>query len=153
MNPVSIRPFQYGIYDIEAIEKLDCESFGHGSYKRHSIRQMVDLFSELTFIAESGSEPVGYILGGVDAKSPRSSWLLSIAVSPKKRGGGIAQLLLNSLIQALRERGDTDTILLTVDPENSKAKPLFEDWGWRVESRVSEYFEDEDQRILMRREI
>jgi ribosomal protein S18 acetylase RimI-like enzyme len=152
MAKINLRGLEYGTSDLKAIAEIEARSFPGSESKPHSLRQMVDLFSDLTFIAEQDDQPVGFILGGLDIKEPQSAWLLSIAVNKECRGQGVAELLLNKLIDHLTEL-NIKSILLTVDPKNDKALPIFTSWGWLEDSQAMNYFENNDQRFIMRRPI
>lgn len=152
MAKINLRGIEYGISDLKAIAEIEKNSFPGSESKPHSLRQMIDLFSDLTFIAEKDGDPVGFILGGIDIKEPKSAWLLSIAVNKECRGKGVAELLLNKLIDHLTEL-NIKSILLTVDPKNDKALPIFKKWGWLEDSQAIGYFENNDQRFIMRRPI
>lgn len=61
----------------------------------------------------------------------------SLAVHPDFRGQGIAQALLQRVVEHAREEGLLPTLL--VDPDNPKAKVLYEKMGFRAEGRVNAF--------------
>lgn len=77
-----------------------------------------------------GPEEPGY--GFVDERTPE----LAIAVVPSKRGHGIGEQLLTSLIERARESG-YDALSLSVEPGNP-ARKLYERHGFEVVDQGSE---------------
>ena len=141
-----IRPYSFGQSDLQEILRIEAASFQEQS-KPHFMRQTVDLFPNLTFLATDEDEVVGFISGGLGLGE--DAWLLSIATLRK----GTGALLLERLLRALEEDGRARSILLTVDPKNIRARNLFEDWGWKRDSSINSYFTDDDQRLLLRRPL
>lgn len=145
---MQIRPYSFGQSDLQEILRIEAASFKEQS-KPHFMRQTVDLFPNLTFLAVDQNKTVGFISGGIGLQ--RQAWLLSIATLTK--GQGVGALLLERLLRTLEDNGAADHILLTVDPTNQAALHLFETWGWKKTSSVNSYFTEDDSRLLLCRAL
>jgi phosphinothricin acetyltransferase len=72
------------------------------------------------------------------------SFLHKIMVHPGHRGSGIGTALMR---HALEE--SACTVLLTVDPANTAAVRLYENFGFRVRARVDGYYRPHEDRLVM----
>jgi len=53
------------VADLNAISRLDRESFGQGCYSAVVLRQLLDVCQRLFQVAENDCEIVGYVIGAV----------------------------------------------------------------------------------------
>lgn len=150
MAEIKIRPFQYGKSDIALIDQIEKAIFKDQSYESHSLRQMLDLFSELTFIAESNGEIIGYVLGGISADSPPKGWVLTLAVLDDDFFS--SRLLLDYLIEELDSRGIKD-LWLTADPEKKFIEDICSSLDFRPVEKMNDYFGPKRPRVLMRKSL
>lgn len=148
MARVSIRPFAYGSSDVALIQELDTAVFGDKDYEPYSLRQLLDLFSEVTFIAEEEGRPLGYIMGGRSSDAPPRGWVLSFAVLEDNHLAG--HLLFERLIEEFRSRSLADDLWLTANPDNKLLEDLVHQFGFRAIEKVDDYFEEGSRRTLMR---
>jgi ribosomal protein S18 acetylase RimI-like enzyme len=87
--------------------------------------------SGLAFLAENGSEAVGFALarrrGGTEGR------LTDLYVRPDARQAGVARALARAASTALRELGATH-LTLWVDTANAEARAVYRRWGFREQA-------------------
>lgn len=66
--------------------------------------------------------------------------LLNLSVLPEFRRLGIGSMLINSVLQALRQLRPDDKIILEVRESNTAARMLYRKFGFREEGRRRDYF-------------
>lgn len=102
------------------------------SYDGRNFRQMREnTFSQLPFFTPEE-------LAAMDDETKAGElYIDSLAVHPDHRGQGIAQRLLARAVSRAHEQNLVTTLL--VDPDNPKAKALYERCGFRAEGRVKAF--------------
>lgn len=75
-----------------------------------------------------------------------SCYLSNIAVAPVWRGQGIARAAMKFLMEKCAHAWRVD---LVTHPENSCSIPLYESFGFVVESRIENYYGDGEPRLVM----
>jgi ribosomal-protein-alanine N-acetyltransferase len=134
--------------DIAPIAELDESVFGMSAYGPTTVRQLLDLFGELCFVAENGSGTiVGYCMGGV-ASRDRIGWVLVLAVVGSERRRGVGRNLSESTISALEGSGAA-ALRLTVEPSSSAAIALYTSLGFQHDKVERDYFGPGHPRIVM----
>ncbi|MRH86390.1 GNAT family N-acetyltransferase [Nocardia sp. SYP-A9097] len=137
--------------DLPDIQNIDAAAF-RDRYPYFVLRQLLEAHSSRCVVAvEPGNDGdgdgtvVGYALTiGEGARA----WLISLAVSRDRRGRGYGRGLLQHTVQVCLEAG-VDELLLTVDPKNTPAKTLFEEFGFVVHDRDERYFGDDEPRDVL----
>lgn len=97
-------------------------------------------------VARTGNRITGYICAGsvVD-----EGHILTLAVHPDFRGGGIASRLIKSAIDHLRDDG-CRSVYLEVRTSNEEAKRIYEGFGFRVIGlRKSYYIDPVEDGVIM----
>ncbi|MCJ2182019.1 GNAT family N-acetyltransferase [Novosphingobium sp. 1949] len=130
--------------DLDALFALELQTFPEESYGEIALRQFIDLFPGLFFVAEDAGTIAGYGLGGIDQQG--QGWVLSLGVSPAYQGQGIGARLFDAVLDALRGTG---AIRLTVIPDNVRAVTLYERKGFTTEARVEDYYGPGQHRLVM----
>jgi len=102
---------------------------------------------ELCFIAERSSEIVGFLLGGY-TPIPKRAHILSIAVLEEHRGQGLGRQLLTYFLDSIRKLG-YQSVKLEVNIDNYKAIKLYEEFNFKIESRIRKYYQDDSDAYLM----
>lgn len=95
-----------------------------------------------TLVAHRGESRVGFVMISRRRDSTSSkNWgeISAIAVEPRHHGTGIGKALLREAINYSRERGYSHLILHTAE-QNSRARTLFESFGFRVRRSVRNYY-------------
>ncbi len=90
----------------------------------------------------------GAIVGEIsyEIKSPDHAYLDGLVVNPSFQGRGIARKVVEILLEELKGFREID---LVTHPENVKAVKLYESLGFKIESRVENYFGDGEPRIRL----
>lgn len=144
---VRTRAFQ--VQDLNAVVRVDKESFGKESYSVISLRQAYDLWGGLFRVAETNDgRIVGYGIGATSSRREAASWILALAVSQDARRHGIGTVLAKEVLNLLTELGAT-TVRLTVEPDNTAARKIFERLGFCVIQFVEDYFGCKQDRLVM----
>jgi len=103
----------------------------------------------LWLVAMDGQTLVGYI--GSQTVLPESD-MMNLAVLPQYRRCGIARLLVQSLIEALSEKG-VDSLTLEVRVSNTPAIALYEKLGFLPVGRRPNYYHNpKEDALIMRKE-
>ena len=71
-------------------------------------------------------------------------FLHKIMVHPVCRGRGVGKKLMKTAL-----KGTQVPVLLTVDPENTAAVSLYEQFGFRVRERIDGYYRPHEDRLIM----
>lgn len=71
-------------------------------------------------------------------------FLHKIMVHPVCRGKGVGTALMNAALAVAQA-----PVLLTVDPENSPAVSLYEQFGFRTRERINGYYRPHEDRLIM----
>jgi ribosomal protein S18 acetylase RimI-like enzyme len=150
---IIVRPFQYGASDLKIIDQLDKEFFGDKNYEPHSLRQLLDLFSPLTFIAEQDDQPVGYVLGGVSSEKEPRAWVLSLVVRAQDKKELVANILIDTLLEEIKERRLSKTVLMTVADDNQLVKGVADDFKFKEVERITDYFSKNEDRAIFKKII
>lgn len=75
-----------------------------------------------------------------------SCYISNMAVGPAHRGQGIARAALEFLLDKC---GNAWRIDLVTHPENFRSIPLYESFGFVIESRIEDYYGDGEPRVVM----
>jgi ribosomal-protein-alanine N-acetyltransferase len=102
---------------------------------------------ELCYIFEYNEEIIGFLLGGYTA-IPRQAHILSIAVLEQYRGKGIGRMILEYFLNSIKGLG-YNNVKLEVNVSNTKAIKLYEEFGFRIESKIRKYYQDDSDAYLM----
>ena len=139
---------QAGETDLASVYEMERKIFTPINYPMFVLRQFFDLMPELFLVAEGeGGEILGYTQGGINQEQ-RKGWILSLAIRKENRGMGIGRMLSQDVIRRLRSKNVTK-ICLTVHPDNSSAKHLYEDLGFYVHEKIKDYYGDGEPRLVM----
>ncbi len=157
-NMLKIVPIT--LSDLKQVMQIEQNAFGGNSYTYSFFREAIELFGDAfqgayyTNPTASASEKsgdtglVGYILAAPYTKNKHESWILSIGVQPDMWGKNIATTLLGETILQLQKM-QTQKIKLTVDPQNLRAKTLYQRYGFKTITYKPEYFGPEKDREIM----
>ncbi|WP_459545719.1 N-acetyltransferase family protein [Nocardia sp. X0981] len=121
--------------DLEDIAAVEAEVFAE-PYLYLMLRQLFDLHGAEWLVAEVGGSVIGYAL--TLEKSGRAL-LFTFAVARKYQGAGYGRALLEHTLHLCRELG-TETVYLTVRPDNHPASNLFKQAGFAFVEHDERYF-------------
>jgi ribosomal protein S18 acetylase RimI-like enzyme len=126
MNP-AIAPFAAADYEqVFALWKR-CEGVGLSDADgRDAIWAYLEKNPGLSFAARAGGEIVGAILGGHDG---RRGYIYHLAVDAGWRRKGIARLLVERCLAALKESG-IQKVHIFIFSDNLSGKAFWESMGW-----------------------
>ncbi|RQG89213.1 ribosomal-protein-alanine N-acetyltransferase [Natrarchaeobius halalkaliphilus] len=104
-------------------------------------------------VAEHGGEIAGYVVADVSHRfGRRLGHVKDIAVHPDRRGAGVGSTLLSRVTAVLAAQG-ADSIRLEVRRSNDDAKRLYRQFGFEPLRRVSGYYDDGEDAIVMVRKL
>jgi ribosomal protein S18 acetylase RimI-like enzyme len=131
---VDVRPFQPQDYEQvmtlwQATEGLTLRE----ADSRDAIVAYLGRNPGLSFVACDADMVVGAVLAGTDG---RRGYLQHLAVAPAYRGRGIARVLAERVVGALRAAGIAKCHLM-VRRENEAAKAFWAHLGWKVRHDIS----------------
>ncbi len=120
-HPLRIRPGTEA--DLPEVVRLDEEAFPEGPYPYDVLRQWLDVCEDRMLVADDGTVLHGYIAVAATPNATRT-WILSLAVSPSRRGRGVGRQLMLEVLRHLRTDGVRE-VRLTVEPSNTTAIVLY----------------------------
>jgi len=134
--------------DLNRILEIERASFGRDAYDcklfAHYLRRCSDLF----LVAVVDGRVCGYLIVCIRGIPGDRAELISLAVDPGQRKGGLASLLLGSALRRIR-RFPVERLHLMVRPGNRPAMELYRKYGFRRIRRVAAYYEDGGDGIAM----
>jgi ribosomal protein S18 acetylase RimI-like enzyme len=133
--------------DLSRVQTLDAEVFKDLAYQPFILRQLFDLHAPGWVVAEDSRDLVGYSLIAPDFDRD-TAWLLALGVRTDCRGQRIGKRLLLESLESLK-RVDVKRVALTVAPDNEPAIKLYENTGFFVKERQSDYLGPGEDRLLM----
>ena len=102
---------------------------------------------ELCFIIESEGNIIGFLMGGYTA-IPKRAHILSIAVLEDFRGQGLGRRILTYFLNSIRKLGYL-SVKLEVNIDNHKAIKLYEEFNFKIDSKIRKYYQDDSDAYLM----
>lgn len=143
MQPISIRDMT--LSDIPAVVAIETASFTT-PWSEASLCSEIDSFGSIARAAVLDGCIAGYMIA---KKVLDEAQLLDLAVTQAFRRQGIARLLMEDLIQTLRNRG-TARLYLEVRTSNSAAISLYEKFGSTIISVRKNYYRNpvEDAQVM-----
>lgn len=137
--------------DLLAVVRIESASFPQ-PWPANAFEQFLGRPGFLVAVDADGAI-VGFAIAD-DARTygGRLGHLKDIAVHPKRRGEGIATALLERVLAVLRARG-CDSVKLEVRESNDAAIGLYRRFGFERLRRVSGYYENGEDAIVMIRDL
>ncbi|MCG3227058.1 MAG: ribosomal protein S18-alanine N-acetyltransferase [Candidatus Heimdallarchaeota archaeon] len=102
---------------------------------------------ELCFIIESEGNIIGFLIGGYTA-IPKRAHILSIAVLEDFRGQGLGRRILTYFLNSIGKLGYL-SVKLEVNIDNHKAIKLYEEFNFKIDSKIRKYYQDGTDAYLM----
>ncbi|MHA1952430.1 MAG: GNAT family N-acetyltransferase [Candidatus Heimdallarchaeaceae archaeon] len=102
---------------------------------------------ELCFIVESEGNIIGFLMGGYTA-IPKRAHILSIAVLEDFRGQGFGRKILTYFLNSIRKLGYL-SVKLEVNIDNHKVIKLYEEFNFKIDSKIRKYYQDGSDAYLM----
>jgi [ribosomal protein S18]-alanine N-acetyltransferase len=124
-----------GMRDAAALAALHGAAFRRGWSEDEFERLLLDK-AVIAHRAMIGATLAGFIVSRLAA---REAEILSVAVAPARRGGGLARRLLDLHLRRLAGLGTT-AIFLEVDEDNAPARRLYARAGFREVGRRPAYY-------------
>lgn len=136
--------------DILGMAALDRLCFAHPWSEQAFADELKSNPRAFYLVAEWNGELIGY--AGLWAILEEGH-ITNVAVHPAHQNKGLGTLLLSTLIETAESQGLT-AFTLEVRPSNESALALYAKFGFRIEGRRTNYYEDngEDALILWRKQ-
>jgi len=137
-----------GLWDIEAVGRIERECFPYGRFSRSVILAFMKNPNSVTFVAEREGV-VGSIIVVFHSDA---SEIASVAVLPSERRRGIGMSLMREA-ESLSERRGCSIVTLHVSVENIGAMNLYSRLGYERKRRVTDYYGSGKDAYLMVKEL
>ena len=134
--------------ELDAILYVERACFGEDAYDRNLFAKYLAMEGVLFLVAERAAKISGYCLA---VQAGDRAEIVSIAVAPRARRQGAAQMLLASTLRRLKRRGVV-RVSLTVKAGNHAARALYERHGFIKVRTVRAYYEDGADGLRMYRD-
>lgn len=148
---MSIQLRLANIADLPSLLQIESTCFSSDRLSRRSFKHYLSSEHGKIIVAERDNDLLGYGLIWLH-KGTRLARLYSLAVLPQYRGQKVAQRLLQAL-ESLALEHKRFYMRLEVSSENSAAIALYEQLGYRVFGRYSEYYDDKSDALRMQKRI
>ncbi len=102
---------------------------------------------KLCLVLEHKKEIIGFLLGGYTAL-PRQAHILSIAILQEYRGRGLGKKVLTHFLSTIQRLNYT-SVKLEVNVDNHKAIKMYEEFNFKIESKIRKYYQDGSDAYLM----
>jgi len=131
--------------DLDRLMEIERAAFPKAAYPRDLFLELHRDCGSVFFVASRGASLAGY---SVTCTRLPYAELISIAVDPRFRRGGVAQALLRRTISRLRRAGAT-RLSLMVRVRNAGALALYGSFGFRRTGKVARYYENGEDGVRM----
>lgn len=134
---------------VAAVAEMERQCFSD-PWSEKSVASELDNPLSLWLIAEADGVVAGYV--GSQTVLDRAD-MMNLAVSQDFRRQGIGEQLVNSLTEALAEKG-VKTLLLEVRISNEPAKQLYQKLGFEIVGKRPRYYEKpREDALILRKEL
>jgi [ribosomal protein S18]-alanine N-acetyltransferase len=137
--------------DIDALARLEAESFASDTLSRRSFLGLVKSPSAAFLVASCGEQLLGYAVV-LFRRGTRSARLYSIAVAANEAGKGVGSRLLDAAEDAGRKR-KAERLHLEVRADNAAAIRFYRQKGYQETGRRDGYYEDGMSALLFSRPL
>jgi ribosomal protein S18 acetylase RimI-like enzyme len=135
-NTVQIKAA--GIEQLAEINAIETACFSSERFSREQLRYLLSKAKAHAWLVEKDQQPVGYVLG-LFPQQPRPARLHSLAVLDEYRGQGIADLLINTLLDYAQQAG-YHLLRLEVDEHNHAAIAVYQRHGFEQIALLPNYY-------------
>jgi ribosomal-protein-alanine N-acetyltransferase len=156
VEPEIIVPAPMTVYKVRPLKKdnlpevlrLNLRCFRNGeNYTKHTFAYLFNAPNTLSYrVVTPSDETVGFVFVMINQNG--SGHLTTIGVAPEHRRRGIAEMLLNQVDLALRNR-NVSTVVLEVRVSNNAAQKLYRGSGYTVVQRIENYYVNGEACYLM----
>lgn len=134
---------------VAAVAEMERQCFSD-PWSEKSVASELDNPLSLWLIAEADGVVAGYVGSQTVLESAD---MMNLAVSQDFRRQGIGEQLVNSLTEALAEKG-VKTLLLEVRISNEPAKQLYQKLGFEIVGKRPRYYEKpREDALILRKEL
>lgn len=137
-----------GTRDAAVIAQLHALSFGRGWDEDEVYRLLIDS-AVVAHRAMTGRALVGFVMSRMAADEAE---ILSIAITPSRRGRGLSRPLLDYHLRSLAGLG-ARAVFLEVDEHNGPARRLYDGAGFREVGRREGYYAGGAAALVLRRDL
>ncbi|MDD2309416.1 MAG: ribosomal protein S18-alanine N-acetyltransferase [Desulfuromonadaceae bacterium] len=134
--------------DLESVVAIEMVSYATPWKREHFQHEIAARYS-WPFVAVEDVSVVGYVCL---MSLFEEAQILNVAVSPDRRGSGIARMLLGEAFRMALEQG-AETMALEVRASNSAAISLYRQLGFERVGIRSGYYESAEDAILMEKNL
>ena len=135
------------VAQVAAIEK---ECFGREAWSERSVAGELTNKLALWLVAVDGDSVAGYV--GSQTVYGETD-MMNVAVTSNYRRQGIAEKLVNVLVEELKAMG-SHSLTLEVRASNEPAKALYERWGFAEAGRRKNYYRNpREDALILRKEL
>jgi ribosomal-protein-alanine N-acetyltransferase len=134
---------------VAQVAELEKICFGTEAWSERSVASELENKLSLWLVAIVGGSVAGYV--GSQTVIDESD-MMNVAVHPEHRRQGIAEMLINDLVDALKEKG-SHSLTLEVRASNEPAIALYEKLGFEQVGRRKNYYRNpREDALILRKE-
>lgn len=137
--------------DLASITRMEQLCFNEESFSRRQLRYLITRAKADFLVTEDGGEISAFIVL-LKRKTGTAMRIYSVAVSPTRRGKGLARLLLGEAEKRARLNGN-QFLILEVSEINDEAIRLYLRSGFHIFGERPAYYKNGSKALLMRKKI
>jgi ribosomal-protein-alanine N-acetyltransferase len=137
-----VRPMT--ISDVEEVYRINRSSFTTDVWSRDALEREFRLPYSKKYVIQRGDRILGYCVIWL---IKGEAFIMSIAVEKGERGKGIGKVLMNRVIEDLKDKAEV--FLLDVRKSNLPAIRLYRSLGFSVVKERKKFYSDGENALLM----
>ncbi len=126
--------------DLISVWEIEKSCFAEESFSRRSLAYLISEANGVFYLAEYAGEISAYISLLLNRRY-NNARIYSIAVAPKFRGNGIAEILMDKVLE-FSYQNQIKSIFLEVSVNNNAAISLYKKKGFQEHSLKKNYYKD-----------
>lgn len=136
--------------DLAAIMQLEKQAFGDEAFPVFEFIYLYAMGRETFWVTERDGKIIAYISAYIEEDN---GYIASIAVAPNERRKGIAQAMIEKLIEFLKAVPKIKGVSLHVRPSNQNAIALYKKLQFVPVRLIPDYYHDKETGIEMKLEF
>ncbi|MGV9173466.1 MAG: GNAT family N-acetyltransferase [Promethearchaeia archaeon] len=137
--------------DLKALCQLEKKAFRENAFSEEIMEKLIQnhfLFLKLTKGIFIKKKIIGFIIVAKDRKDRAN--ITNFLIAQRFQNQGYGSNLLKETIKRIRKAPNIKSIVLNVHIDNERAIRVYENFGFRIEKKIKEYYEDGKSAFLMR---
>ncbi|MFO8019395.1 MAG: GNAT family N-acetyltransferase [Promethearchaeia archaeon] len=140
--------------DLEELNRLEKKTFQENAFSEEIMEKLIQnhfLFLKLTKGFLFKKKIIGFIIVIKDRKDRAN--IINFLIDDPFRNKGYGSFLLDETIKRIRKNSSIKSIVLNVHIDNPHAIRVYEKFGFHIQEKIKDYYEDGKSAFVMKLEI